>query len=287
LCEEAGVLFGRQTTVRQRVTTVLLATAVAIAPALVWWVLAAVKLAPWPRASDTLGVAFGLLGGAIILFEMAMAPAKWLRGHRFFRVFGATKAWLKLHVWLGLAVLPVIMIHSGFNWGGPLSAVTMVLFLLVIASGVWGLVLQQWLPVKMLDDIPTETVASQIESAIELHRAEARGIVSAAGPTAASALNGYFTTLLDPYLKEGRRSQSPLASATESARLFTRLRSTLPRDTAAAVDRLERLADLRRLWDRQARLNWWLHSWLVVHLPLSVAMSGLMIVHAVLAMKWW
>lgn len=256
-------------------------------PAVVVYALALARLIPWPQASSLLGVSLGLLGAFIIFFEMAMAPAKWFRGYRTFRIFGATKAWLRLHVWLGLLVLPIIVIHTGFAFGGLLSTVTLILFLLTIASGVWGLLLQQVIPKKILDDIPVETVASQVDFAVQKHRDEARAMADELTGGTATIVQEFRTTLLDPYLQQGAKSKTLLASATESTRLFARLRKTLPTDVTATVNKLESLADLRRQWDRQRRLNWWLHSWLVIHTPLSVAMSGLMVLHAILAMKWW
>jgi hypothetical protein len=90
-----------------------------------------------------------------------------------------------------------------------------------------------------------------------------------------------------PFLRGEARRRSPLVSRTEAERRFTQLRETLPESATPVVDRLEGLADLRRQWDFQSRLNWWLHGWLVVHLPLSIAMTGLMIVHAIRALKYW
>jgi hypothetical protein len=158
----------------------------------------------------------------------------------------------------------------------------MILFLLVIASGVYGLVLQQWLPRKLFEDVPSETIASQI-NAIDKPIEEARRIVIQVG---AKPLEEFFDRHLGPFLQVGRRSGSPLANATEASRLFTRLRSTLPEQNKNSIYQLEKVAELRRQWDRQARLNWWLHSWLIVHLPLSVLMTGLMIIHAFYAMGW-
>jgi hypothetical protein len=53
------------------------------------------------------------------------------------------------------------------------------------------------------------------------------------------------------------------------------------------LDTLESLCDQRRQLDRQKQMHFWLHSWLAVHLPLSVALTILMIVHAWVAVKYW
>ena len=95
---------------------------------------------------------------ALAFFEFLLWPRK---RYRRWRV-GRTQTWMKAHIWLGLLSLPVLVFHSGFRWGGLLSAILMLLFLIVIVSGVVGLALQNYLPKKMLVDIPAETIHSQI-----------------------------------------------------------------------------------------------------------------------------
>jgi hypothetical protein len=34
-------------------------------------------------------------------------------------------------------------------------------------------------------------------------------------------------------------------------------------------------------------MHGWLHSWLCIHVPLSVALVGLMFVHIFVALKYW
>ncbi|MFO0934998.1 MAG: hypothetical protein U0798_00600 [Gemmataceae bacterium] len=252
----------------------------AILPAMLWYAGAKLGWWDWPRASGPFGVALGLFGGAIVIFEMLIAPRKWYRGWRL----GATRAWMRWHVILGFLCLPVIVIHSGFAFGGWLSSVTMWLFLIVIVSGIYGLVLQQWLPKKLFDEIPNETVAAQISVAVSTHREESRELVA---DIRNPLLDEFFKDTFDPYLEQGSRSGSLLASPAEADRLFGRLKAALPAASEPAVDRLAAAAALRRQWDRQVRLTWWLHSWLEVHLPFSVAMTGFMIGHAIFAMRWY
>ena len=274
------MLIGRRSSVPQRLRAVALATLAAIAPAASWYAGAKLGFWDWPKASGPFGVGLGIFGGLIVIFEMLIAPRKWYRGWRL----GATKLWMRWHVYLGFLCLPVIVIHSGFAFGGWLSAATMILFLIVIASGIYGLVLQQWLPKKLFDEIPKETVASQVSVAVELHREEARQLIATIRNP---SLDEFFTQTYDPYLTNGSRSGSPLASVADGERLFARLKAVLPADSESAVEQLAKWAALRRQWDRQVRINWWLHSWLAVHLPFSVAMTGLMIGHAIFAMRWY
>ena len=106
------------------------------------------------------------------------------------------------------------------------------------------------------------------------------------GPLAAELVTFRDDVLL-PYLHGGDQSRSPLASPSDAVLRFARLREAVPAGARDTLDRLQELADLRRRWDAQARLHFWLHNWLLLHLPLSVAMTTLMVLHAVRALKFW
>ena len=80
----------------------------------------------------------------------------------------------------------------------------------------------------------------------------------------------------------GRR----LADAARASSVFAGLRTLLP---AAAHDTLADLEDIcseARQLLRQERLHRWLHGWLLVHIPLSLALILLGAVHAVMALRY-
>ena len=115
----------------------------------------------WPGGSSLPGLVFGILGGLIILFEFALWPRKWKR-IRAIRFLGRAQSWMMAHIWLGLLSIPIVWLHTGFRWGGGLSTTLAVLYIVVIASGVFGLVLQNLIPRRLLNEIPAETIYSQI-----------------------------------------------------------------------------------------------------------------------------
>ena len=132
----------------------------ASAAAMLWYGLEGYRSGSWPGGSSRPGFAFGIVGGLIIVFEMLL----WVR--KKFRVvrIGRAKLWMKAHIWLGLLCVPLLVLHSGFRgWNLALAGILMAVLLIVIASGIWGLVLQQILPTFMLDEIPAETIRSQID----------------------------------------------------------------------------------------------------------------------------
>jgi hypothetical protein len=99
-------------------------------------------------------------------------------------------------------------------------------------------------------------------------------------------LRAFFQTRLADYLSRGRASGSDLANPTQARAVFDELRLRLDPRAHAAVDSLEKLADERRQLDRQKTLHFWLHNWLWVHLPLSVALIVLMFVHVFKTLQW-
>jgi hypothetical protein len=306
---------------------------VATVAASVWFFLAALGGREWPGGSSLPGFTFGVLGGGIILFEMLLW---WRKKVRRWHI-GRTKVWMSAHIWLGLLCVPLLIYHSGFRLGGTLSSLLMVLFLLVIASGIWGLVLQQILPQRLLTELPAETIYGQIdhvasqlaEQAEQLvlatcgpaeHVSAAQhkeiekvadltavghltvGVVRSAGRVQgkvlqsrvprvltgeAEPLRRFFEKAIEPFLIQGSRSGSPLRHPTRAAAMFLDVKATLGPAAYETLDTLEGLCEQRRQLDRQKQIHFWLHSWLAVHLPLSVALTVLMVVHAWVALKYW
>jgi hypothetical protein len=297
----------------------------------VWFFRASWGAAQWPGGGSPPGLAFGMIGGGLILFEFLLWPRKKVRAWRVGRVQG----WMIAHIWLGLLTVPLLIYHSGFRWGGWLSTVLMALFLVVIASGVWGLALQQILPTKMLQQVPAETIHSQIDRLVGFMVEDAGRLISATcGPLpgedvdevelrevsigapvshmtvgavqtvgkvqgkvlvtrvprvavpGSEPLRELFRSSIAPYLLQGKKSRSPLVLQHKADFLFRELKNKLGTGTHETIDILENLCDQRRQLDRQRRLHFWLHNWLVVHLPLSIALVILMVAHAWIAWKY-
>ncbi len=141
-----------------------------------WYLAAAVTAGTWPGGGSPVGFVAGVLAGLVIAFEMLLWPRKHFRRLRL----GPAKYWLAAHIWLGLACLPLSVIHSGFHWGGYLPTTLMVLLVLTVVSGIYGLVIQNVVPAWMLNNIPAETIHSQIDHVAKQAAADARRLVVAA-----------------------------------------------------------------------------------------------------------
>jgi hypothetical protein len=299
----------------------------AAAAASVWFFWERAATGEWPGGSSLVGMTLGVLGGVIILFEFLLW---WKKKVRVWRI-GTAQAWMRAHIWLGLLCVPLLIYHSGLRLGGPLSTYLMILLLIVVVSGVWGLWLQHTLPRRMLDTVPAETIFSQIESLADKQAEEMEQLVLAVCGTApgkeaavhaeqagfsylvvgavrtagrvqgkvietwvppapvadAETLRAFFQASARPYLLRGKSAHSALRFPNRAQVMFLDLKTKLPAAAHPAVDRLAAACDQRRQWDEQIRLHRWLHSWLWIHFPLSVALVLLMFVHIYAALKYW
>jgi hypothetical protein len=105
-----------------------------------------------------LGLAFGAISLGIFVFAALLSLRKKIP---LWRV-GTVQRWLRAHIWLTLLTIPLVILHSGFRLGGPMTTVLIALYALVMASGIYGLVLQHLMPRLMKERLPAETVFEQI-----------------------------------------------------------------------------------------------------------------------------
>src|SRR5438067_5585519 len=105
-----------------------------------------------------LGLVFGAISLGIFVFAALLSLRKKIP---LWRV-GTVQRWLRAHIWLTLLTIPLVILHSGFRLGGPMTTLLMALFAIVMVSGIYGLVLQHLMPRLMKERLPAETVFEQI-----------------------------------------------------------------------------------------------------------------------------
>ncbi|HEX8897305.1 MAG TPA: hypothetical protein VF751_01300, partial [Chthoniobacterales bacterium] len=105
-----------------------------------------------------LGLWFGAISLAIFIFAVLLSLRKKIP---LWRV-GTVQRWLRAHIWLTILTIPLVILHSGFRFGGPMTTFLMVLYAIVMVSGFYGLFLQHTMPRLMKERLPAETVFEQI-----------------------------------------------------------------------------------------------------------------------------
>jgi hypothetical protein len=264
-----------------------------------------------PSGGSALGLSFGIVGTLFMAAAGLLSVRKRLRTWRL----GSAQLWMRMHIWLSLMAVPCIWFHSAFGLGGPLTTTLMAVFYVIVASGIVGLVLQQWVPAAMTRQVPLETVRAQIPNVRAQLAADAYEVVAAItgelseaederallaaekeqakhwkrerlrprqAPTTAPSpraaeLKEVYLEEVRPYLRGASRSMTAD---------FGSLMRSAPDEWRACLDRLRDLCLEARQLQVQERLHALLHNWLFLHAPLSVALFALIAVHALYALRY-
>lgn len=256
-----------------------------------------------------LGYTLGTIGALLILWLTWYGVRK--RDYR--SNLGTVKGWLSAHVYLGGSLLIVATLHTGFQFGLNVHTLAYVLMLLVIASGVFGVIAYVRFPSRisvnregrdrqaLLKEIVIidercmelagaigEPVKKMLSSSIELFRVGGGPLHQLAGRDSSrllepngSGLNGKdaWTTRVNPlqtrllYLLAGELSRS--RDPEQAGRL------------QELIDQvgLKRQATRRLLAD--IRMQGILEIWLYVHVPLTVALLAALLAHVIAVFAYW
>jgi hypothetical protein len=291
-----------------------------------------------PRGGSAIGLTFGIIGFAFMIFAALLGARKRVPTWRL----GRAQSWMRGHLWLGLLCLPLICFHGGFHFGGTLTSVLMWLLMLTVGSGLFGAALQNYLPRLMTADVPLETIYDEIGNVRKSLREEAdRAIESlcgamgfansanedperaggfsalrpiavtsaplrtsaavSAGASAAVAaaperilltaeegapLRRFYLSEMRVFLESPTRRGQRLGDASKARSAFAGLQTILPLTAQSTLKDLEDICDETRQFVRQERLHHWLHGWLLVHIPLSLALMLLGAIHALMALRY-
>jgi hypothetical protein len=249
---------------------------------------------------STVGLWYGIVGTALMIYAGLLSAVRKFPKRRF---PGRRQTWLRGHIWLGLLSVVFILGHSNYRWGGTLEQVLWIVFLIVIVTGVFGLVLQGFLPHWLATRVPCEIPYEQIPHICPIMRRQADALVDGlCGPADSADIGGgnpklsaiakgrlraLYETEIRPFLAEPYPRALRLASTVRAEEVFAEMRD-LPTIEAAAEEmaKLKTLCVERRLLAEQERLHRWLHHWLLIHIPVSVALLVLGVVHVWTALKY-
>ena len=101
-----------------------------------------------------------------------------------------------------------------------------------------------------------------------------------------AVLESLYLREMRPFLKNPSLQHPTFGDLERSAGAFQSLRKLLPRTARPAINELEDICEEERQLVRQVELQGWLQNWLLVHVPLSIALVLLGAAHAVIALRF-
>jgi hypothetical protein len=130
------------------------------------------------------------------------------------------------------------------------------------------------------DHKPAGTIAENAAAAASALASTVRIDAEASAP-----LRDFFTNDMRPFIAAPSMSH-PLAEPTTRALRFEKLRALVPPEFHPALADLENICEEERQLMVQSRMHAVLHGWLLVHVPLSIALLVLAVVHIVVALRY-
>jgi hypothetical protein len=237
-----------------------------------------------------LGMWYGIIGSSLMAYAGALSalrrvPSWWWLGRR--------STWLKGHIWLGLLSAVFLLCHSGFRWGGPLELALWIVVILTLATGIFGLLIQQFIPALLTARFTAEAPYEQIPHMCDVLRHKADEEVAGLLASAAASepfrkeIEQFHRKELRPFLQRRYRRGSLLARPLQGELLFAGLRNLAGEEPLRQrVTLLETYCNERRQWGELERYYILLHGWLLLHVPCSVLVLVLGIAHVVASLYY-
>lgn len=234
---------------------------------------------PRPNGGTWYGYTLGTIGFGLIVWLSLLG----VRKRRINPGAWSLKAWTSAHVYLGLSLVVVGTLHTGFQIGWNVHTLAYVLMLLVIITGIYGVVVYATLPAslsanrremtraQMLDALTA--IDRQLESAAQpLARVEADLVIAALGQDVFGG--GALARLTGRY--PGCDTARALAGMRGGSEAEQRVVALLER-------RSEQLAQIRGA----LRIRALLEVWLFVHIPLTIALIAALTAHVISVFYYW
>lgn len=208
------------------------------------------------------------------------------------RYGGTLQGWLSAHIYLGISLLVLSSLHTGFQFGWDVHTLSYVLMLLVIASGFYGIYAYLNYPRQITQNMADDTLDDlllKIAELDELARVRALGLPDDVNTLVLKArretrLGGsLFQQLI------GHQRDCPTALAVQQVQELGKKyindeQPKLMRDLYSVLLHKQKLVlRVRSEIMLKARLG----GWLYLHVPLSIALLAALIAHVVAIFFYW
>ena len=274
-----------------------LAVALVIASAIGYW-------AEDLRVPPNGGSIFGYTSGTIAAFLMLVLTYLGRRKRHYGSKLGTVKGWTSAHIYLGIALIALTLLHSGFQVGWNWHTLAFALMLIVCFSGIYGVWAYQHYPALIDRNNLSQTRGALIDQLLALDQ-EIAASLTRHEPHIASMVQGALerTTLADRWLDILRgedRSEVLLPGkglvpnenmTTLVDYLIEQIEQGAQGDTALNLQSLitslgERATLISRIKE-DLRLVTLTRIWLIVHIPLAFAAVVAVIIHVIAVFLYW
>ncbi len=242
---------------------------------------------PRPNGGSLIGYTLGTIGALLILWltflgvrKRAITAGRW-----------KLKGWTSAHVYLGLSLIVIATLHTGFQFGWNVHTLAYVLMMAVIISGLFGIFYYASVPQQMSRNRAESSEVDMLEELADIDR----------------QLEEIAQPLPQPYVSW---VQKAVTKTKITGGLFTRLSGRVGNcATAKALDKIraaiseveppldEQLENVASILARKnvmlerarlhAKYKTLLEFWLYFHVPLTFALLAALLAHIISVFFYW
>jgi hypothetical protein len=276
-----------------------------------------------PSGNTWLGYTLGTIGAVLILWLAWFG----IRKRRYRTGRGQAQLWTSAHVYLGLSLLVIATLHTGFSFGWNIHTFAYALMVLVIVSGFYGIIVYATLPARITanrDQMGFDAMLAEVqrldEAALaladkvdpETHAVVARSVgkVRVGGSVWEQITGDYVApeerTNLDRFFDlkrtEFANTQAIPASRTPAVpqrpgrqvtiqfvagQIFDAGRDPRGESLQKVLQTIAQRKGLVQRINRDITLRARLNIWLYLHVPLTVGLIVALVIHVVTVFLYW
>jgi len=260
-----------------------------------------------PQEPANGGTALGYTLGSVGLLLIVWLTWFGVRKRQYASTLGSAQGWLSAHVHLGLALLVVVLLHTGFQFGYNVHTLAFALMTLVIVSGLYGVYVYMKLPQRLSENRGGANRAELLDQLEDIDRRSRRvaedldedyqelvtsGISrTQLGSTLWARLRGRDESQV--MLRQGGEVKVADNAGQEAALDWLAERQSRSSDAeqAGTIGELSALLRNKRRLLRQLnadlRMQAMLEVWLYAHVPLTAGLLLALAVHILTVFIYW
>ena len=246
-----------------------------------------VDVSPRHNVGSWLGYTLGTVGAGLIVWlsllgirKRAMTRGRW-----------SLKAWTSAHVYLGLALIFIGTLHTGFQFGWNVHTLAWALMILVILSGIYGITVYALLPQGLSDSRSEMTGPQMIEAVNSLDKQIQQAAQPLSDEDSAVVIGSLGEDPFGGGLWRRLSGSYPRCGNLNALRIMHERQEQASGKEEQALEQVvglleKKAAALQRLrgYVRRRAL---LEVWLFVHIPMTFVLFAALIAHIVSVFFYW
>jgi len=241
---------------------------------------------PTSNGGTWLGYGLGSIGAGIIVWLTWFGVRKrtYKEGHV------RLEEWLSAHIYLGLALIVIATLHTGFQFGWNVHTLAYVLMMLVIGSGIFGIYAYLRYPKLMTENRRGQTLAAIMGQIADLDR-DARDTAMRLGEEVNRAvLDSVQNTRIGGGVARQLSGREPSCATAAALKKLQAMAGTAAAEQGGIrrlIALLARKDELLRQARRDVQLLALMQIWLYVHVPITFALLAALTAHVVSVFFYW